>query len=96
MKEQKSRKINVILYSGFVTIGLYQLIFKQEMGEAAMNLGIALAFDPFSPDVPWKDRKKWQKMALIAQLILVFYCFAAEVFHINDLTVGFSDGFHSQ
>jgi uncharacterized membrane protein (DUF485 family) len=38
---------NRILYVSFVLLACYYSLFSKQFGEAAMNLGIALAFDPF-------------------------------------------------
>jgi len=35
-----------------------------------MNLGIALAFDPFDQNQTWKDRPFWQKAWLILHLAI--------------------------
>jgi hypothetical protein len=60
---------NRFLYTGFTLFGLYKLIFGN-YGEAAIHLGVALAFDPFDQTVTWKDRPFWQRAWLIAHLAL--------------------------
>ena len=57
-----------LLYGGFVLFGAYHAIFNQQYGDAAMNFGIALAFDPFDQSVSWKERPIWQRAWLIVHL----------------------------
>jgi hypothetical protein len=56
-----------ILYVCFCLFGIYNSIALQ-FGEAAMNFGIALAFDPFDLNQTWKDRPMWQKIWLFIHL----------------------------
>lgn len=60
--------INRLLHGGFVALGLYYLIASNDPLQAAATLGISLAFDPFDPDVPWKQRPLLQKLWLLAVL----------------------------
>jgi hypothetical protein len=62
---------NKYVYILFVLFGLYQLISKHAAGDAAMYLGLALAFDPFDQQQPWKERPMWQKALLIVHLAIV-------------------------
>ncbi len=71
-------KFNRFLYVGFVLFGVYR-IFTGEFGEAAMNLGIALAFDPFDTSQPWNERSMWQKAWLIAHLGICAACLGYEI-----------------
>ena len=68
------------LYLGFVAFGLYLLLFKKEMSEAAIFFGIALAFDPFNQEISFNNRPTWQKLVLIIQVILVFSLFGISWF----------------
>ena len=43
--------------------------------DATMYLGLALAFDPFDVNQPWKERPIWQKAWLIIHLALVALLF---------------------
>ena len=49
-------------------MGLYELWVKKSALEAATQLGIALIFDPFDQNQPWKERPQWQKAILIIHL----------------------------
>jgi hypothetical protein len=62
---------NKYLYIGFILFGLYELVIKHAPGEAATFMGIALAFDPFDQNQPWKQRPTWQKAILIIHLAVV-------------------------
>lgn len=64
-----------ILYGGFVLFGLYYVVFSKNFGDAAMMLGIALAFDPFDKNQPFNERPIWQKVWLIVHVLLVFVFF---------------------
>jgi hypothetical protein len=61
---------NRILYVSFVLLACYYSLFSKQFGEAAMNLGIALAFDPFDQNQTWKERPFWQKAWLILHLAI--------------------------
>ncbi len=61
---------NKILYVSFVLLACYYSLFSNQYGEAAMNLGIALAFDPFDQNKTWKERPFWQKAWLILHLAI--------------------------
>jgi hypothetical protein len=71
------------IYLGFVLLVAYFVFFQKDYGNAAMQLGIALAFDPFDQEQPWNQRPSWQKVWLIVHLAL-----AAALF---GLTVGLGD-----
>lgn len=81
------------LYLGFVAFGMYKLL-KHDFGDASIYLGIALAFDPFDIKQPWKERPKWQKAVLIAQLVVVFGLFFTQIF--PEFSQGFKEGFNSK
>lgn len=66
---------NKFLYLGFLLLGLYQALLKNDYMEAAASLGIALAFDPFDTQQTWNDRPSWQKAVLILHLVLVALMF---------------------
>jgi hypothetical protein len=50
------------IYAGFVLLSLYYLIDQSDYSNVGNSLGIALAFDPFTQDQPWKDRPLWQRV----------------------------------
>jgi hypothetical protein len=83
------------LYIGFVAFGIYQ-IAKQHYGDAAMYLGIALAFDPFDTSVSWKQRKLWQRAVLIIHLAVVAGCFGYEIGTNDDIKNGVHDGWNGK
>lgn len=85
--------INSYLYAGFFLWGLYLLTIKENVGDAAIYLGIALAFDPFDVNQKWNDRPTWQKALLILHLTLVILSFV-HTFWI-DIKTGFLDGISS-
>ncbi|WP_396152168.1 hypothetical protein [Flavobacterium sp.] len=63
-----SRKFNIALYSLFILLALYQSLYSKVYVDAASSLAIALIFDPFNPQQPWKERPKWQRIWLIIHL----------------------------
>ncbi len=67
-----------ILYIGFTVLGLYRLL-TANYGDAAMNFGIALAFDPFDQSKSWKDRPLWQRLWLIIHLAICSACLGFEI-----------------
>lgn len=70
--EQKPKDVTArymqIGYVLFIVLGLYHLFVYGDFIECAINIGIALIFDPFDQKVAWNDRHKWQKIWLIAHL----------------------------
>jgi hypothetical protein len=60
--------INRLLHGGFIALGLYYLFASNDPLQAAATLGSSLAFDPFDPNVPWKQRPLLQKLWLLAVL----------------------------
>lgn len=85
MTEQNKPRTSVggkylkFIYLGYVLFGVYLMIFRRSFGEAAIYLGIALAFDPFDPQVTWKQRPIWQRAALIIHLAMVAACLGYEI-----------------
>jgi len=84
------------LYIGFVLFGLYELFVKHSTLDAATRFGIALAFDPFDQDQPWKERPMWQKAVLIFHLAVVAGLFGYEVGSSDDLINGIKDGWNGK
>lgn len=66
-----NKSFNKYVYIGFLLFGIYELLFRQSTGDAATYMGIALAFDPFNQEQPWKDRPTWQKAILITHLVFL-------------------------
>jgi len=64
------------LYAGFVLLALYYLIILRDFSNVGNSLGIALAFDPFNPDQPWKERPLWQRVWLIIHLMCIVLAYA--------------------
>jgi len=71
--------INKFLYPGFVLFGLYFLIISRNYTDAVINLGIALAFDPFNLEQPWNERPLWQRAVLLLHLACVFALFGYQI-----------------
>jgi hypothetical protein len=89
--------VKKFIYIGFILFGFYELVVKHAPGDAATFIGIALAFDPFNQDQPWKERPTWQKAVLIIHLAVVAGLFgymigAGE----GDLKKGFIDGWQNK
>jgi hypothetical protein len=86
---------NKYLYIGFVLLGLYELWVKKSALEAATQLGIALIFDPFDQNQPWKERPQWQKAILIIHLAFMGGLFGYEVGY-KDFLKGMEDGWNGK
>jgi len=63
-------------YSAFVMLAVYFLFFSNEPMEAAINLMLALIFDPFRRDQPFSARPLYQRAWLIVHLAVAFTLFA--------------------
>ena len=85
------------IYLGFILFGIYELVIKHAPSDAATFLGIALAFDPFNQDQPWKQRPTWQKAVLIIHLAVVFGLFGYMVGNAgSDFRKGMMDGWQGK
>ena len=69
-QNDKTHIFNRLAYSLFVTLALYQVIFRMDYIDAASSMGIALIFDPFDHTIKWTRRPPWQRAWLIVHLIL--------------------------
>lgn len=70
-KSDFSPYFNKILCSGFVLLAVYAVFISKEYGAALSNGGIALAFDPFNQQAKWDSRPLYQRLWLIAHVMLV-------------------------
>jgi hypothetical protein len=65
----QTRQVNHYTYLLYLILVAY-LFFIGDIEWAITNLGIALVFDPFDPQVKWQDRPFYQKAWLIVHLSL--------------------------
>ena len=70
-----TKSFNRILYTGFVIITLFYLLFSKNIPDAVASLGIALIFDPFNPQQPWAKRPLYQRIWLIVHVSIVLLGF---------------------
>lgn len=66
-KAQQFIKVGYVL---FIVLAIYHLLINKNLIDCAMNLGIALIFDPFDQNVSWNNRPKWQKTWLIVHVLI--------------------------
>ncbi len=69
-----------ITYTLFICIALYQILLKNDLIDAAINLGIGLIFDPFNRRVEWSKRPLWQKIWLCTHLSIVILLLLIGIF----------------
>lgn len=65
-----SIKFNRIMYGAFVLLSFY-FFLTCSYADAVSNLGLALIFDPFDQTVRWDNRPVWQRIWLIAHLMIM-------------------------
>jgi len=70
-----SKSFNRILYTGFLLIAIFYLVFSKNIPEAVGSLGIALIFDPFNPKQPWGQRPLYQRIWLFVHVGIVLLGF---------------------
>jgi hypothetical protein len=70
-----SKSFNRILYTGFLLIAIFYLVFSKNIPEAVASLGIALIFDPFNPKQPWGQRPLYQRIWLFVHVGIVLLGF---------------------
>ncbi len=58
-------------YGLFLVLVIYSTI-AGHYDDAVINLGIALIFDPFDTTVRWNDRPIYQRVWLLAHLLILF------------------------
>ena len=58
-------------YGMFLLLVIYYL-FRGDVENATINMGIALIFDPFGANVKWQDRPLYQRVWLLLHLFLAF------------------------
>ena len=75
---KSNQKIMRFLYVGFISLGIFTALHG-DYSQAGIHMGIALAFDPFDPNQPWKERPFWQKSILILNLALCAAFFGFQV-----------------
>lgn len=78
-EEKMKAPYNKFIYIGFSLLAAYYVIFQKDYSNAAMNLGIALAFDPFDQNQPWQERPKWQKAWLLIHLAVAASLIGLEI-----------------
>ncbi len=66
-KAQQFIKVGYVL---FIVLAIYHLLVNKNPIDCAMNLGIALVFDPFDQNVSWNNRPKWQRAWLIVHVLI--------------------------
>ncbi len=66
---------NKYLYTAFVLLSVYYVVFSKDYSSAVATLGISLAFDPFNQEQPWNERPLWQRAWLIVHLACVALLF---------------------
>jgi hypothetical protein len=86
-------KFNTYIHVAFVLYGLSLVFGSNNSNQALIYFGLALAFDPFDVNQPWKERPKWQKSILIAELVFTFLLLISSIW--PDLKMGLVDGFNS-
>lgn len=68
----KAQQFIKVGYALFVVLAFYHLLINKNLIDCAMNLGIALVFDPFDQQISWNNRPKWQRAWLIVHLLIAF------------------------
>lgn len=76
---KQSAAVNRVLYVLFSLMGIYAAMVKKDYAQAAIDLGIALAFDPFDHTIPWKERSNFQQGLLILHVLVVGGLFGASL-----------------
>ncbi len=72
---------NRVMYCLMVLLSIYHLAFSGDVASAMSTLGIALIFDPFSHEVSWAQRPRYQKAILLAHVSAVFTLLGMLMFH---------------
>ena len=89
-----NQRVNTFLYILMVSLGVFQYLNSGNLMDCFANLGIALVFDPFDKDVPWKNRKSWQKGVLLVHVGVVIVLFF--VANLPAICNGISDGWNGR
>lgn len=46
-------KLNIYIHAAFILYGLFQVFIENNINNAVIYFGLALAFDPFDVNQPW-------------------------------------------
>jgi len=68
---QKVKNFNKPAYIIFVLIGIF--FVKKDFSQASVYFGLALIFDPFNINMPFNKRHFYQKIWLIAHLMITLF-----------------------
>lgn len=71
----KNLAFNRYAYIFFIIVSICQFIFSKDWMMAVSNLGIALIFDPFNPQIKWQNRPKYQRIWLFVHVSAVLVLF---------------------
>lgn len=86
-------KFNSFIHVAFILYGLSLVFGSKNSDQALIYFGLALAFDPFDVNQPWKERPNWQKSILIAELVFTFLLLISSIW--PDLKSGLINGYNS-
>ena len=70
-QQKQSVQINRFAYILFLLLVAYLLV-RGDIEWATVNMGIALTFDPFDPNVRWQARPLYQRVWLLVHVCLTF------------------------
>lgn len=66
-------------YIAFVMAGI-AFLFLKEWSNVIIFIGLALVFDPFDTKLPFPKRPLWQRLILLAHLVIVLAAVIMEIF----------------
>lgn len=76
---ETSKNFNKYAYIAFVVAGIVFLIMR-EWSNVIIFIGLALAFDPFNPKLPFSKRPGWQKAILVGHVLIVLMALLLDIF----------------
>lgn len=77
--EKNSFNFNKVGYVSFIIAGLV-FMFLKDWSNVIIFIGLALVFDPFDTKISFPQRPLWQKIILLAHLVIVLTAVLLEIF----------------
>lgn len=74
-QEKTNRTLQRIGYLALTITGIILMLINKSPDAGISNLGIALVFDPFDPKMAFNKRPLWQRIWLIAHVVVLLALF---------------------
>ncbi|HEX4875049.1 MAG TPA: hypothetical protein VFV31_00150 [Chitinophagaceae bacterium] len=74
-QEKTNRNLQRIGYLALTITGIIMMLIDKSPAAGISNLGVALVFDPFDPQLAFNKRPLWQRLWLITHVVVLLGLF---------------------